>query len=64
MLPPESLGESSLEALRQAIPAQQIGSGEDIASLAVHLALRAPYVTGQVWAVDGGRSVGRAMEVG
>ncbi len=64
VLPPESLGESSLEALRQAIPAQQIGSGEDIASLAVHLALRAPYVTGQVWAVDGGRSVGRAMEVG
>lgn len=35
----------------------RVGSPEDIASAVVYLALDAPYVTGQILAVDGGRSV-------
>ncbi len=35
----------------------RVGSPEDIASAVVYLGLDAPYVTGQVLAVDGGRSL-------
>lgn len=64
VLPPESLDPSALVALAATIPAGRFGTAADIAGLAVHLALRSPYVTGQVWAVDGGRSVGGPMEAG
>jgi len=36
---------------------KQLGSPEDIASAVVFLGLDAPYVTGQILAVDGGRSL-------
>ena len=39
------------------IPQGQTGSPEDIAGAVVFLLLDAPYITGQVLAVDGGRSV-------
>jgi pteridine reductase len=39
------------------IPLKRIGSGEDIAKTVKFLMLDAPYVTGQILAVDGGRSV-------
>lgn len=49
------------EAARQAILArtvlQRLGEPADIASAVAYLALDAPYVTGQVLAVDGGRSL-------
>ena len=49
------------EAVRQAILArtalQRLGGVADIASAVAYLALDAPYVTGQVLAVDGGRSL-------
>jgi len=35
----------------------RLGEAEDIASAVVYLALDAPYVTGQILAVDGGRSL-------
>ncbi len=64
VLPPEDFTEAQLDALRATIPAQRFGSPVDIARAAVFLALDAPYVTGQIWAVDGGRSVGGPMEAG
>ncbi len=39
------------------IPLKRIGSGEDIAKTVKFLMLDAPYITGQILAVDGGRSV-------
>jgi pteridine reductase len=35
----------------------RLGEPQDIASAVVYLALDAPYVTGQILAVDGGRSL-------
>lgn len=39
------------------VPLKRIGHPDDIAGAAVFLALDAPYVTGQILAVDGGRSL-------
>lgn len=39
------------------IPLGYYGSGEDIAQAAVYLAYDAPYMTGQVLTIDGGRSL-------
>jgi pteridine reductase len=39
------------------IPLQRVGSGEDIAKTVKFLMLDAPYITGQILAVDGGRSI-------
>ncbi len=64
VLPPDDLGPDALARLRDTIPAGRFGSADDIARAAVFLALDAPYVTGQIWAVDGGRSVGGPMEAG
>jgi pteridine reductase len=36
---------------------QRLGEPDDIASAVAYLALEAPYFTGQVLAVDGGRSL-------
>lgn len=44
------------EAILKRIPLGRTGTPEDIADAVVYLA-RAPYVTGQILAVDGGRSV-------
>jgi pteridine reductase len=50
------------EALKQEIVARTLlkrsGSPEDIVRTALFFAKDAPYVTGQILAVDGGRSVG------
>ncbi len=47
------------EALRRAAPLQRLGTPEDVVQAVLFLA-RAPYVTGQILAVDGGRLVGPA----
>lgn len=57
VLPPEDLGPDQLDRMRRSIPANRFGTPSDIGALVAFLALHAPYVSGQVWAVDGGRSV-------
>ncbi len=64
VLPPEELPDEQLIAIRDTIPAGRFGTARDIARAAIYFALHAPYVTGQVLAVDGGRSVGGPMEAG
>lgn len=39
------------------VPLKRLGDPDDIAGAVVYLALDAPYVTGQILAVDGGRSL-------
>jgi pteridine reductase len=53
---PENFGAAEREATRQRIPMGREGSVEDIARVVVFLAREAPYMTGQVVTVDGGRS--------
>jgi pteridine reductase len=55
-------GEGALPAdecarITESIPLGRLGSAEDIAGVVEFLLLDAPYVTGQVLAVDGGRSL-------
>ncbi len=55
---PEGESDSGEEAQReilQKVPLQRQGSPDDIAGAVAFLALDAPYVTGQILAVDGGR---------
>jgi len=63
VLPPEDIPPEDLEAIVSSIPQGRLGQPTDIANLVVFLALKAPHVTGQVWAVDGGRSQAGAMTV-
>jgi pteridine reductase len=53
---PESFDAAARQAVLQRIPMGREGSVEDVARVVVFLAREAPYITGQVIAVDGGRS--------
>jgi pteridine reductase len=53
---PEHFDAAAREATLQRIPMGREGSVEDIARVVVFLAREAPYITGQVVTVDGGRS--------
>ncbi|QSQ22301.1 SDR family oxidoreductase [Pyxidicoccus parkwayensis] len=53
---PEDFDAAAREAVLKRIPMGREGSVEDIARTIVFLAREAPYITGQVIAVDGGRS--------
>lgn len=53
---PENLDEEARRAILARIPMGREGSAEDVARTAVFLAKDAPYLTGQILAVDGGRS--------
>lgn len=53
---PEHFDAAAREAVLQQVPLGREGSVEDVARLVVFLAREAPYLTGQVIAVDGGRS--------
>lgn len=58
--PPEhsvTLQEQDKAAILAQIPMQQLGTPEDIADTLLFL-LHSPYITGQIIAVDGGRSLG------
>lgn len=52
----EIADETQANIIRQ-IPMKRQGSPEDVAATALFLALHAPYINGQVIAVDGGRSL-------
>jgi pteridine reductase len=57
VLPPENFSPEAVEALKARIPQRRIGSPHDIAA-AVRFFLTGPkFVTGQILAVDGGRSI-------
>lgn len=48
----------------ESIPMRRIGSAEEVAGAVVWLALDAPYTTGEVLAVDGGRGIATVRTVG
>ena len=51
------LGAARADALLAQTALKRMGTPEDIAGAARFLGLEAPYVTGQVLAVDGGRNL-------
>lgn len=55
--PEDDSGMESQEQVLQKIPLNRLGQPEDIAGLVCFLVDQATYITGQVIAVDGGRSV-------
>ncbi len=57
VLPPEGLDEQAREALRARIPQQRFGRPEDVAEAVRFLVTGPTFVTGQILAVDGGRSL-------
>ena len=59
--PSQQLAEADKAAILQQIPLQRTGSPEDIASTVLFL-LQSPYISGQIIAVDGGRSLGSAQK--
>src|SRR5215468_1661541 len=58
VLPPESLGAEEREQLRARIPLGRFGTAEDVAATVRFLITGSDFITGQVIAVDGGRSRG------
>jgi pteridine reductase len=59
VLPPDDYGPDAIRALEAMAPLRRTGTPDDVVSAVIYLA-DAPYVTGQILAVDGGRLLGRA----
>jgi pteridine reductase len=57
VLPPDGLSEQALEALRRRIPQQRFGGVAPVVEAVNFLVAGPSYVTGQILAVDGGRSL-------
>lgn len=51
------LSEKAKQDILEKIPLQKRGSAQDIARAVLFLVTEAPYITGQILAVDGGRSI-------
>jgi pteridine reductase len=58
MWPEDGLDSALQEKITQRTALKRAGSAEDVARACLFFATGAPYVTGQVLAVDGGRSIG------
>jgi pteridine reductase len=58
MWPEDGLDEALQRQITQRTALKRPGSPEDVARVCVFFATGAPYVTGQILAVDGGRSIG------
>ncbi len=56
--PTEGLSDSAKQSILEQVPLKRTGNPSDIASCVRFLVCDAPYITGQIIAVDGGRSVG------
>lgn len=56
--PEEGMTESMQHTILQQVPMKRAGMPEDIAGCVLYLMRDATYVTGQIIAVDGGRSIG------
>lgn len=57
VLPPEGSSEEELDRVVKTIPLKRIGSPDDVVSTVLYLLQGTDFVTGQVIAVDGGRSI-------
>ena len=55
--PEREVSESAKAEVLSRVALERLGAPEDISSAVAYLALDAPYVTGQILAVDGGRSL-------
>src|SRR6187551_681205 len=55
--PEDRLSDDNKEKMLAKIPLQQRGQAQDIARTILFLAQQAPYITGQILTVDGGRSI-------
>jgi pteridine reductase len=55
--PDAVLSDENKEQMLTKIPLQQRGQAQDIARIILFLAQEAPYITGQIIAIDGGRSI-------
>ncbi len=56
--PEDGMTDGAQKSILQQVPLLRAGEPDDIAGCAVYLMRDAPYVTGQIIAVDGGRSIG------
>jgi len=56
--PEEGMTDATQESILRQVPLQRAGSPDDIAGCVLFLLADASYVTGQIIAVDGGRSIG------
>jgi pteridine reductase len=56
--PEDGMSEDTRNSIIDQIPLRRSGNPADIASCVLYLVQSAPYVTGQIIAVDGGRSLG------
>ncbi len=56
--PEDGMTDEMQKSILQQVPLQKAGDPDDIAGCVLYLLLDAPYVTGQIIAVDGGRSIG------
>jgi pteridine reductase len=59
--PSQQLDEADKAEILQQIPLQRTGTPEDIANTVLFL-VQSPYISGQIIAVDGGRSLGSAQK--
>ncbi|MBV2127549.1 pteridine reductase [Arsukibacterium indicum] len=59
--PSQQLAEADKAEILQQIPLQRTGTPDDIANTVLFL-LQSPYISGQIIAVDGGRSLGAAQK--
>jgi pteridine reductase len=59
VLRPEGWSAERWQAVARLAPLERAGTPEDVAAAVLYLA-EAPFVTGQILSVDGGRSLGRA----
>ena len=56
--PEDGMSEAGQQSILRQVPLQRAGDPQDIAGCVLYLLRDAPYVTGQIVAVDGGRSIG------
>jgi NAD(P)-dependent dehydrogenase (short-subunit alcohol dehydrogenase family) len=54
---PDEERDATMRKIIRATPLRQAGSAEDIAQMVLFLATRSEFITGQVFAVDGGKSI-------
>ena len=58
VLPPDGMGEAAVKAFLRDVPLARSGSPDDVVQ-AIHALVNAPYITGVILPVDGGRQLRR-----